>query len=240
MDEGACPVLIMCGGRGRRLGPTTDNLPKPLVKFGNQTVLGHKINCYMAQGFRDFVFCIGYRGDMIRAEVEKNHRAARMQFSDEGVDAGILKRLYSARNLFDQQVIMTYGDTYTDIDLNLLCQAHKDSANEATIVVGPIQNPFGLVEFDSRRKVTSFREKPVLNYYIGYAVINRSAFDLIPAQLIDLPDGEGLVMFYKILMAMDKLGTYLHTGLQVTFNTQQELARAQQQLSHFYTSREDT
>ena len=58
-------------------------------------------------------------------------------------------------------------------------------------------------------------------------------------KIIEMPDGDGLVMFYKILMAMEKLGTFFHSGLQITFNTEKELKLAQKQIIDFYTIRED-
>ena len=78
-----------------------------------------------------------------------------------------------------------------------------------------------------------------MNYYIGYAIINKSAFDLIPPKIFAMTDGEGLVMFYKILMAMEKLGVDYHAGLQITFNTPEELKSAEKQLVRFYTASEN-
>jgi hypothetical protein len=77
-----------------------------------------------------------------------------------------------------------------------------------------------------------------LNYYIGYAVINRSALDIVPQKVIDMPDGQGIVTFYKILMALGKLGVFYHSGFQMTFNTEDEINIAQEKMIHFYTSRE--
>ena len=77
-----------------------------------------------------------------------------------------------------------------------------------------------------------------MNYYIGYAVINKSALELVSHKIIDMPDGEGLVMFYKILMAMEKLGAFYHSGLQITFNTEDELRIVQEKFINFYTARE--
>ena len=70
-------------------------------------------------------------------------------------------------------------------------------------------------------------------------MLNKTAFDYAPARVIDMPDGKGLVTFYKILMAMEKLGVYYHSGLQITFNTEDELKVAEKQLVQFYTSSED-
>jgi len=230
----------MCGGRGSRLKYLTERTPKPLIQINNNSILEIKLNQYVNQGFQNFIFCIGYMGEQIREAVFSFKANINPLFSDAGENAGILERLHLAREHFDDQVLMTYGDTFTDIDLHLLIEEHEKNDNEVTIVVTPIQNPFGLVEFDRNNKVTYFKEKPTLNYYIGYAIINKSAFDLIPSKIISLPDGEGLVTFYKILMGMDKLGVYYHSGLQITFNTQEELKLAEEQLVRFYTAKENT
>jgi glucose-1-phosphate cytidylyltransferase len=231
-------IIIMCGGKGRRLGKLTKMTPKPLIKVTNKTILELKINHYIQKGFKEFILCIGYKGELIRKTVSKFDSNIKFEFSDAGVEAGILCRLYTARHLFDKQVIMTYGDTFADLDLNQFINTHRNSDNEATIVVAPIENPFGLVEFNEVNKVTYFHEKPVLDYYIGYAIINKSAFNLIPESIVRMPDGQGLVIFFKILAAMNKLGVYYNSGLQVTFNTPEELEEAKDTIIRFYSNRE--
>jgi len=232
-------ILVMCGGRGSRLGQLTDNLPKPLLRLNNRTILEIKIEKYLQQGFNDFIFCIGYKGELIKEAVSRSFSELNATFSNAGDGAGILQRLHVANDLYKDCVVMTYGDTFADIELSKLIQTHENSDNEATIVVAPIENPFGLVEFDEKNKVTLFREKPVLNYYIGYAVINKSAFELVSPKIIGMPDGEGLVSFYKILMSMQKLGVFYYSGPQITFNTRKELKEAEEKLIKFYTSTEE-
>lgn len=233
-------ILIMCGGRGERLGRITKKFPKPLVKINGTTILEHKIRNYMRNGFRDFVICVGYKAGSIKIAIKKAGLSEYCKFSDSGEPAGILKRLYEARGLFGGNVILTYGDTFAKIDLKALLGTHAKGGNDATVVVAPIQNPFGLVEFDSKGKVLSFREKPVLNYYIGYAVLSKSAVDKIPKHMIDMPDGKGLVKFYKHLMNKGRLGIFCYSGPQITFNTEDELRIARQKIVSFYTSREET
>ncbi|MCB1144932.1 MAG: hypothetical protein KDK54_21980, partial [Leptospiraceae bacterium] len=156
-----------------------------------------------------------------------------------GEDSGILNRLYHALPLMGDRVILTYGDTFTDINLEELVHYHEKSSCEATIVVAPIQNPFGLIELDPNGLITSFKEKPILNYYIGYAVINRTAFEYAPEKVIQMEDGKGLVTFFKILIALEKLNSYYHSGLQITFNTEDELKVAQKKLIQFFTIGEE-
>ena len=231
-------ILVMCGGRGKRLRSLSDNIPKPLMTINKRTILEYKIEQYMSQGFNEFIFCVGYKGELIQTLVKQIH-GIKAEFSDAGESAGILTRLFSAKSLFDDQVLMTYGDTFTDLQLSSLLSEHQKGCNEATIVVAPIKNPFGLVEFNDNKQVTYYKEKPILKYYIGYAVINKSAFELIPEKVINMPNGEGLVTFFKILMAMDLLGCYFHAGLQTTFNTREELEKTEQEIINFCTVIED-
>ena len=57
-------VIILCGGKGRRLGNITKKIPKPLVKVGGLTLIEHKLNFYTKQGLTDFAFCVGYKSNM--------------------------------------------------------------------------------------------------------------------------------------------------------------------------------
>jgi NDP-sugar pyrophosphorylase family protein len=231
-------IMIMCGGQGKRLGRLTEKVPKPLIKLHGKTILQIKLEEYYRQGFRKFIFCVGYKGEMIRDEVRRLGLGVESEFSDAGEQAGILQRLHHARVLFDSHALMTYGDTFSNIDLSQLIEAHHRGRQAVTIVTAPIKSPFGLVEMDETGSVTYFREKPVLNYYIGYAVINRPALESVPSDIVQMPDGEGLVAFYKMLMATGKLGAYNHTGLQITFNTPGELKFAEEALLQFYTNSE--
>ena len=56
-------VAILCGGRGTRLQEHTEAIPKPLVEIGGRPILWHVIQLYASQGFRQFVLCLGHKGD---------------------------------------------------------------------------------------------------------------------------------------------------------------------------------
>ena len=58
-------VIILCGGRGKRLGKITKKIPKPLVKVGPLTIIEHKLKLYEKQGLRDFIFCVGYKSNIL-------------------------------------------------------------------------------------------------------------------------------------------------------------------------------
>ena len=228
-------IMILCGGRGSRLGSLTERIPKPLIRINDKTILEIKLRKYLELGFRDFVLCIGYKGSLIEKAVMGYGLDANIVFSDAGENAGMLKRIFHAKDYFADSVIITYGDTFANIDLKKLLHQHIKRGNEITITVAPIQNPFGLVEYDENYMVSSFREKPVLQYYIGYAVFKRTSMKLVTKEMIEMPNGQGLVAFFKLLIDINKLGAYYHPGLEVTFNTQEELRVAEEKIMNFYT-----
>ena len=59
-------TVILCGGKGRRLDQETEFKPKPLVNIGTKPILWHIMKIYSHQGFKDFILCLGYKGNMIK------------------------------------------------------------------------------------------------------------------------------------------------------------------------------
>ena len=79
-------IMILCGGRGSRMGKLTDDLPKPLIKIHGKPILEFKINRYIEQGFNEFVFCVGYKGELIKQFISTLNLPDHIKiiFSDSG------------------------------------------------------------------------------------------------------------------------------------------------------------
>ena len=234
-------ILILCGGRGKRMGKRSLVLPKPLQIINRKSILEHKIRYYYEQGIRKIIIAIGYKGKVIKENIDmiKFPEDLIIEYSDIGISAGILKRISSTVDLFDDNYILfSYGDTFTNLDINNLIKSHVTSDNDATIVVAPFRNPFGLIEFDSNYKIKSYKEKPILNYYIGYAIINKHIIETMEESLINMEDGNGIVCLYESLTYSNRLGAYYHKDLHITFNTPEELKIAKKDLGNFITIKE--
>lgn len=231
-------VVILCGGRGKRLQPLTRTMPKPLVLLNGKPVLQHIVNFYIHKGFHEFIFCVGFRADAIARFVKSSRFDADIKLSNAGLNAGMLERIYKARHLIGDCAIVTYGDTFIDIEPYSILKVHRKSGALVTITTADISSPFGLVSSDRRNLITSFEEKPVLQYYIGHMVVERNTLEGLSKELVSLPDGEGLIGLFQQLIKTKKLSAYNHKGLRITFNTPREYKKAEEEFIKFFTEQE--
>lgn len=231
-------TVILCGGRGSRLKPLTDLIPKPLVTLNGKPLLHHVVNAYLGKGMTDFVLCVGYREDMIRDFIAQQPISGTFEFSNAGEQASILQRLHHARGLMGDRVFVAYGDTLIDVDLDVMLAQHLASRAQLTITIAEVLSPFGLVTVDEAGWSMSFEEKPLQMYYIGHMLLERMVLENLDPQLLALPDGDGLVELFQRLIAKKQVQTYLYRGPQITFNTHQERDQAERDFITFFTHQE--
>lgn len=199
------PVVLLCGGRGTRFREQTAMRPKPMIEVCGKPILWHIMSCYAAQGFRDFVLCLGYKGDVIkryfldyaamtsdftvdlsapnRVEFHSDAQADwRVTCVDTGMDAmtgARIKRI--ERFIASDDFLLTYGDGLSDVDVNASVAFHRDHGGAATVTgVRPLSR-FGELVMDGDR-VDKFAEKPeVAHGYIngGFFVLNKKVFSYV-------------------------------------------------------------
>ena len=112
-------VVLFCGGLGMRLRDYADNVPKPMVPIGSRPILWHLMKYYAHRGAKDFILCLGYRGDAIRSFFLDRTEDWSISFVDTGQRANIGERLRAVEpflvgeNLF----LANYADGLTDLPL---------------------------------------------------------------------------------------------------------------------------
>jgi glucose-1-phosphate cytidylyltransferase len=199
-------VVILCGGLGTRLREETEYRPKPLVDLGGRPILWHIMKLYAHYGLREFVLCLGYRGNMIKEyflnyEAINNdvticlgrhnhiiyHGAHQEQdfhvtLADTGLDTMTGGRVKRVENYVDGDIFMvTYGDGVADLNIRALVDFHNSHGRLATVTtVRPISR-FGILDVDGGGKVLNFAEKPQLGGWIsaGFFVFNRRFFEYL-------------------------------------------------------------
>jgi glucose-1-phosphate cytidylyltransferase len=163
-------VVILCGGRGTRLQEHTRAIPKSLVEIGGRPILWHVMEIYACQGFRRFVLCLGYKGELIEKFVGETDWPEGMEVicAPTGLETqtgGRIKRV--AEHLGDETFCMTYADGVADIDLAHLCAVHDAHGALATVTVVRPQLQFGVAEISPDGRIRGFREKPQLQDWIN-------------------------------------------------------------------------
>lgn len=238
-------VVILCGGQGTRLREETEYRPKPLVDVGGRPILWHIMKLYAHYGLRDFVLCLGYRGNMIK-EYFLNYEAMNNDFTiclgqkhrisyhgaheeqdfhvtlaDTGINSMTGARVKCTERYVDGDTFMvTYGDGVSDVDVGKLVRFHHEHGHLATVTtVRPISR-FGVLEIDHEGRVTDFAEKPQLNGWAsaGFFVFNRRVFDYLSTD----PDTVLERTPLEQLAREGELVAYRHDGFFYAMDTYRE------------------
>jgi glucose-1-phosphate cytidylyltransferase len=178
-------VVILCGGRGTRLREETEYRPKPMLPIGNRPIVWHIMKLYAHYGFKEFILCLGYKGEMIRqyfqnylwntndvtlqlkrgADVhfhtevaEEDWKVTLADTGEETLTGGRLKRI--EKYLDGDTFLFTYGDGVGDIDIAATIAMHRASGRELTLTAVHPPGRFGEIGFGKGNVVDSFNEKP--------------------------------------------------------------------------------
>ena len=199
-------TVILCGGRGTRLGAHGATLPKALIEIGEKPVIWHLLKIYAHHGFDDFILCLGFLGNEIKRffveqnwlnadfTLEKNSNLQllkssdslenwRVTFADTGLETNTGGRLKKIEKYLDgeEMFFVTYGDGLANVNLEKLVEFHKSHGRVATLTAVHPQSNFGIMKLDDDGLVTEFQEKPVMREWIngGFFVFNRRIFDYL-------------------------------------------------------------
>jgi len=238
-------VVILCGGMGTRLREETEYKPKPLVEIGGKPMLWHIMKMYAHYGFKDFIFCLGYKGKMIKDyflnyEIMKSDFTLKLgsnnikfhnshkekdwtiTFAETGKNAMTGARIKRIEKYIDNDLFMlTYGDAVADINIRELLEFHKSHGKIGTITGVNPSSRFGeLVTMGSQ--VKKFSEKPqIKDSFIngGFFVFDKRIFNY-------LEDNDNCIFEKEPLkkLTLDKeLMVYRHKGFWQCMDTYRDL-----------------
>ena len=236
-------VVILCGGQGTRIRDVNEHLPKPMLPIMNKPILWHIMKYYAHYGHKEFILCLGYKGEVIRnfflnyeaniCDLEvtlgsnggvkyfNNHQEDgwSVVLAETGQDSMTGARLKKIKKYIgdDENFMLTYGDGVGDINLSSLINFHQ--AQKQILTVTGVRPPgrFGeLMQEDGI--VTEFNEKPQSNegrISGGFFVCNKKIFDY-------LDDREDLTLELepmKSLVSDRKMAMFGHDGFWQPMDT---------------------
>ncbi len=238
-------VIILCGGQGTRLREETEFRPKPMVTVGGHPILWHIMKMYAHFGLKEFVLCLGYKGDMIR-EYFLNYQAMnndftiglgnhqqiechgaheeedfRVTLANTGEDAMTGSRVKQVERYVDDDLVcVTYGDGLSDVNIRDLIAFHRSHGKIGTVTSVRTQSRFGVLDLSQDGLVTNFAEKPQAQGWVsaGFFVFDRRFFDYLSLDLNCVMEQEPL----QRLARDGELVAYRHDGFFYAMDTYRE------------------
>lgn len=220
-------ALILCGGKGERLRPLTESIPKPLVHLKGRPILSYLLDHIGKFGIRDIIIAAGFQAEKIDLFFAHHHRDLKVTIVNSG-DVDIIERVKACSPHIQGDFILLYGDTLADVDLNRLQEFHYSHDAKATITLYPLKTQFGLAELDQDGNVASFREKPSLDQWI-----NIGNFYFENEVISWMKDFSSFAGFLEFLGSQKKLKGFRHQGVHITVNTLRELEEAEENIHEF-------
>lgn len=240
-------VVILCGGKGTRLREETEFRPKPMVPIGPRPILWHIMKTYAHYGFKEFVLCLGYKGDMIKdyfrnylwhtcdatlrlgrhpdvqfhnGHGEEDWEVTLADTGEASMTASRVKRIqrYIPAN---EPFLLTYGDGLSTIDINASIAAHRAAGKVCTVAAVHPAGRFGTLRVEDDGRIRTFCEKPQYEEaYIngGYMVCDHRMFDYLPDDPQVMLEREPM----DSLVRDGQLHAFRHEGFWQPMDTYQE------------------
>ena len=239
-------AVILCGGKGTRLREETEYRPKPMVQIGNRPILWHIMKIYSHYGIKEFVICLGYKGNMIKEyflnyEIMNNDFTLKLGDSDKiqihgehqendwqvtladtGENSQTGARVKRIEKYIDEDMfLLTYGDGVSNIDIPKLVQFHKSHDKIGTMTGVHPASRFGEIKTENDI-ITIFNEKPQTMEGLingGFFVFNREFFDYLDVDENCILEAEPL----ENLVADQELMLFKNEGFWQCVDTYREL-----------------
>lgn len=237
-------TILLCGGRGTRIRDMGQDVPKPMVPLGGRPILWHIMKHYAFWGHKDFVICLGYKGEVIKdfflkyeihtndftvtlgkvstvdLHVAQNPVDWRVTLADTGLESLTGTRIKRVQRYLkgEDHFMMTYGDGVSDINLERLLAFHKSHGKIMTVSGVRPPGRFGEVLADAQGRVTEFNEKPQSSegrISGGYFVCRQELFDYLDPDANQMLELEPM----KALVREDQMRLYPHDGFWQPMDT---------------------
>ena len=245
-------VVLLAGGKGTRITEESEYKPKPLIEIGGMPILWHIMKQYSYYGFNEFIICVGYKQEMIKAwfadyfmrtsditfDFTKNglmqtHHSRtekwKVTIVDTGIDTmtgGRVKRVQEY--IHEDNFMMTYGDGVCNLNLQNLLDFHMNHGKIATLTSVVLKQDKGILDIGWDNSVRAFREKQNINertINAGYMVFSKKIFDYL--------ESDETILERKPMEQLadeGELMSYRHNGFWKCMDTLLE----KQQLEHMW------
>jgi len=226
-------VVLFCGGLGTRIREYSENIPKPMIPVGDRPILWHLMNYYSQYGHKDFLLCLGYKGNIIKnfflnykpqtfadcvvsdagekVEILGDMNSDwRVTMIDTGIWRNIGQRLWALREHLEgeEMFLANYSDVLADVNLHEMIETFRESGKTACFLAARPSFSLHLVNIDTGGAVESIIPSTKADLWIngGFFIFRPRVFDY-------MRDGDELVEApFQRLIDADELLAFRHEG----------------------------
>lgn len=192
------PVVIMAGGKGSRLKPLTNVIPKPLVPVGDKTILEVIMDQFEEVGCNKFYMSVNYKADMMKYYLSQLDHQYDIEFFMEDKPLGTIGSVSLLKGKINSPFFVSNCDSINEQDYRDVYGYHRNNHNDMTIVtmVKSFKIPYGVIETGEDGLMIALKEKPEHTY-----MVNTGVYILNPECIDEIPEGE----FFHITHLMEKV-----------------------------------
>lgn len=177
-------AVIMAGGKGTRLEPFSNILPKPLIPINNKPFINFIIDNLQKAGVKKIYVTVNYKSSIMKAYFKELKSGNSIKIIEEKKPLGTIGSLNLIKNKLTNPFILSNCDTLVNLSVNELLDFHKNKRNDLTIVaaVKHYKLPYGYCKTDADGNLQKMVEKPNYNFLIntGFYVFNKKIIEIIP------------------------------------------------------------
>lgn len=178
------PVVIMAGGKGTRLLPLTNVIPKPMIPLNEKTILELIMDQFKEIGCSRFYMSVNYKYEILKYYIENLETDYKIEFFKEDKPLGTIGSVALLKDKIKTPFFVSNCDIIIDQDYRDVYEYHKDNMNDITIVaaVKSFKIPYGVIETGENGSLVSISEKPDMSYMIntGVYLLNPNLIEQIP------------------------------------------------------------
>ena len=210
-------AIIMAGGRGKRLSPLTDDIPKPLLKVANTYLIEHVILQLIKFGIKKIIISINYLGDKIKKEIGNGEKyGISISYINEEYSMGTAGSISLIDEFDSNSYLITNADILTDIDFEKMYKIHVKNNSDMTVASNEYQVsiPFAVFKMNNNRVVSSV-EKPVKSYKTnaGIYLVKTNQIKKIPNKFYNMTDLiDDIIENNGIISTFDIKGYWIDIG----------------------------
>ena len=176
-----CNVVIMAGGKGTRLKPYTEILPKPLLPINKKPAIRHILEKFDYYGPSKFFITVNYKAEVLRSYFKETQGSFKIQIINEDKPLGTAGSLYYLKNKIKNHFFLTNCDTIINTNYSDILNFHLKNKNDITMVVAKktFTIPYGVSDF--ARSNFKLIEKPKLKFKVnvGLYLLSKNILNLV-------------------------------------------------------------